>query len=167
MLQLAVIAVLVALGIVAFRETMALRRWDAEFFRRGLVIVRDDLPLSSDPARLPPPSDPGAGFLSWPVKSQIVTPLEIVFTAQTTNAPCLKGLLFFDASSHRLVVLGRMFWGALPLLVVGLAMLAALEGAPFVYAFVVVFLAVVGNYLAERRRFRRVLHGTAALLSRI
>jgi len=153
-----------ALGVLAIRETKALRRWDPAFFRRGWVIFREETPLSHRPTSLPAPTGSGTGFFSWAVEWQQVSPFEFIFTAQTTNSPFLKGLLFFDESTNSLVVTGRVVWGTLPLFVLGFSVMSATAAVP-PYVVVPFLLFIMASYLWERRRFRQIFHRAAAVLA--
>ena len=163
--EVMIVGVLAALGVLAYRETIALRRWDAGFWRKGLVVLRQAAPVGHQPVVLPEPNVPSS-WLGWRSRVQRIAPLEIAFTAQSSNWPLMKGLVSFDDSSNAVVVTGRLFWGVLPLFVVGLGG-SMLLFQPSAGLWVCSFLAgfVLVDYVSERAKFIQTLHSVTAQMA--
>src|SRR6266545_4574645 len=164
MIEIAIVIMLSALGFLAYREIVALRRWDPGFLRSGVVVVRHSLPVRSSPVVLPEPRIPPSWF-GWRADIRRLGPLEVAFTAQTSNAPILKGLLTFNPSACAVVLTGRVVWGLLPLFVVGFGGLTVVyERSAGIWVCLALATFIATDYWFERRRFLRALSSVAAEL---
>jgi hypothetical protein len=158
----AMVATFAALGVVAYRETVALRSWDDRFLRGGWIILRRRTIVDPAPATLPMPQLL-KGWSSSSLHARRLGPLEVAFTAQVMTTPLMKGILAVDAEARQVVLTGRAYWGVLPLLLVGVVYLTLDPGraaAPWLLVYVGVFLAAV--YWFERRRFLKALESVVA-----
>jgi hypothetical protein len=162
--EIAIVVLLGVLGFIAYRDILALRRWDPDFLRSGVVVVRHSVPVHSSPTVLPEPRIPSSWF-GWRAQVRRLGPLEVAFTAQTSNAPVLKGLLTFNPAASAVVLTGRVFWGLLPLFVLGLGGLAlAHERSSGIWVFLALAAFVAADYWFERRRLLMALSSVAAEL---
>ena len=164
--ELAIVGLLVVLGALTCRDMIALRRWEPAFLRRGIVLLRRTRPLGHRPEVLPNPQIP-ASWSGWRSQVRRLGPHEIALTAPAGwNAPLMRGLLHFDERASAVVVTGRLVWGPLPLIVLGMGgtvlWMAPREGASLA-AFLLVSAAAFGggSYVSERGRLIRALDSVA------
>ena len=159
-----ILALLGFLGVTAYRDTMAWRTSDAAFWRKGLVILCRALPARVSPAELPEPKIPPSLF-GWRPKIHRIAPLEVAFTAQSSNSPLMKGLLSFDETTRSVVVTGRVFWGIMPLFVAMGGIVLWLEPKVGVWLCLGIAGFIGVEYWSERRRFLNALASVASRLS--
>jgi hypothetical protein len=164
--EVLILALLGSLGVLAYREIRAGRRWDAEFWRTGVVILRKAVPVGQRPPELPEPQIPPSWF-GWRPKVHRVAPLEIAFTAQSSNSPLMKGLLSFDDTADAVVVTGRVFWGTMPLFISMGVISLYFEPSVGVWLCLAVTGLFGADYLLERRRFLKALASVILQLPRV
>jgi hypothetical protein len=144
MTELAIIVGLVALGAVTAAQEIRIRRWDPDFFRRGVLALRTRSPLAVAPAELSFP--PG-------VRAHRFGPHEIAFVAPVLNGSLMRGLLRYKPEASSLEVVGYLQWGICGLFVVPALFMSWPLGLGVLLWF---FCA----YLGERRRFLAALQAT-------
>jgi hypothetical protein len=145
--ELAIIVSLVGLGVIAAVQEIRLRRWDPDFFRRGLRAVKQTATISAPLTELSAP--PG-------IRSHMLGPYEIAFVAPVLNGSLMRGLLRYRPELASVEVVGHLQWGVcslfLALAVFGLWSWASSIGVILLFA---------GAYLGERRNFVAALRATA------
>jgi hypothetical protein len=136
---LLVVVPLVALGVVAAVQEIRARRWDAGFFREGIAVFHEAIPVAHAPREVPLPG----------VRATRLNAYEIAFFAPVLNGSLMRGLLRYSNRSGSLEVIGHLQWGLWALMST-----LAFAGLPFALA---MGLLIGWAYLGERRRFSTVL----------
>jgi hypothetical protein len=154
--EVLILGLLGSLGVLAYREIGALRRWDAGFWRTGVVVLCKAVPVGQQPLELPAPQISPSWF-GWRPEVRRMAPLEIAFTAQTSNSPLMKGLLSFDDAAGAVVVTGRVFWGIMPLFLSMAAISLYFEPSVGVWLCLALPALFGVDYWLERRRFLSAL----------
>jgi len=146
--------IIVALGIQAGRDMLALHRWRPSLFRGGPVVFRRTKTLAAVPQAIPMPPLRTGWFYSARYKA--LGELEVAFTAETFNAPCLLGRLVVEREGPSLTMLGRPQWSFYAIFLVGFSF----AGFPWqAMLFVLALIAI--NLTWEVREFRRVFQAIA------
>jgi hypothetical protein len=162
--EIVILGLLGSLGVLAYREITASRRWDPVFWRTGVVVLRRAVPVDARPAELPEPKIAPSWF-GWPLRVHRMSPLEVAFTAQTSNAPLMKGLLYFDDIAGAVVVTGRVLWGTLPLFVSMGGLFFSFEPSAGAWMCLALAWLIATEYWFERRRFLQALASVTLQLS--
>lgn len=144
------IVALSSAGVYAAWEEIQLRRWTPYLFQHGVAIFRASIPVTG--INLPRMPALPRTWLGWGAAGKLCSDDSIVFTAQVTNAPVMRGLLFVSSDRAHLTAVGRLHLGLYPILLVALALAQA---AWFVWIGIAVYWVV--SYVGEVRRFQRIL----------
>jgi hypothetical protein len=144
------LAVMLALGLRVARDIIGMYRWTPSVFLHGLVVVRDTVQVGHVPQAIPTPPLTTGTFYKAAYRS--LGPHQVLFTAQTFNAPCLLGVLEIPQGSSALVMTARLHWSVYALFFVGFT----LAGFPKL-----VLGAMVAMFLLDQRGSQWASGGTS------
>jgi hypothetical protein len=162
---------LIPLGVIAARQELLARRWDAEFYRTGVRVFRRTME-SGGVVEMPMPSAVVGGLPGWLISSKRLSAHEVVFVAPDdaglfrdfVNGSLLRGILRIDPATNTIEVVGHLQWGTRVLMAAATTMLGDFAFSSICIAIVTV--SAMFTYRRETERFHAVFDDATSRLAR-
>jgi hypothetical protein len=155
---------------VAVAETLMSWRWSPFYYRRGLQLLRIDVPTRRQPAAPPAPDELEARLATEDssVAFRAVGPGVYGFRHKSRSvfgrtAPLMHGVLYFDRANAKVTVIGLVNWFFVPLSLLWIWWAIRMGDAIWTNLFLA--LVLVAMYRPQRKQFREVAARAAAAWS--